>query len=89
MVARGSVAYDDAIIFTGDAMLVRPLTEPGLTEAEVYFPGGEEELWYPYIPLFEAQKPGKRSIKLAPNYNTVRTGSARISQVGQYYEHGW
>lgn len=60
------------VLFTGDAMLVRPLTEPGLTEAEVYFPGGPKEIWYPYIPAFEAQGHGKRTIKLKPGYNTVR-----------------
>ena len=41
---EASFAVEDEHL-VGDALLVRPVTKPGATSVEVYFPGGEKQFW--------------------------------------------
>lgn len=54
-------AIDDHLLI-GNAILVRPVYEPGATEVTVYFPGEGKDAWYDVDTLAEHKTPGAQRI---------------------------
>lgn len=57
------------VLFLGSSILVRPVTEPGVSSINVYFPGGVETTWYDiddYKPY-----PGAGSVSIPVNLDKV------------------
>lgn len=50
-------SIDDHLL-VGDAILVRPVFEPSVTEVSVYFPGEGKETWYDVDTMQEHKTPG-------------------------------
>ncbi|XP_063995699.1 neutral alpha-glucosidase AB isoform X2 [Diachasmimorpha longicaudata] len=54
-------AIDDHLL-VGDAILVRPVFEPSVTEVSVYFPGEGKDTWYDVDTMQENKTPGATRI---------------------------